>query len=75
MVQRAMGFLDSAPNKDVQLKTIDTLRIITAGKVFVSRLSLCLRVLLSVFACLSVCLSFVSVRVSFFAHFYHLSIC
>ena len=40
MVQRAMVFLDTAPNKDTLLKLIDTLRTVTAGKVCISQFTL-----------------------------------
>ena len=33
MVQRAIVFLDSAPDKPALLKLIDTIRTVTAGKV------------------------------------------
>ncbi|KAL3419943.1 26s proteasome non-atpase regulatory subunit 12 [Phlyctema vagabunda] len=35
MVQVVMGFLDSAPNLDTKLSTIETLRTVTEGKIFV----------------------------------------
>jgi hypothetical protein len=35
MVQVVMGFLDSAPNLETKLSTIETLRTVTEGKIFV----------------------------------------
>ena len=35
MVQTVMGFLDSAPNLETKLSTIETLRTVTEGKIFV----------------------------------------
>lgn len=35
MVQAVMGFLDSAPNLTIKLATIETLRTVTEGKIFV----------------------------------------
>ncbi|KAF2839182.1 PCI-domain-containing protein [Patellaria atrata CBS 101060] len=35
MVQVVMGFLDDAPNLDTKLSTIETLRTVTEGKIFV----------------------------------------
>eukprot|EP00048_Salpingoeca_helianthica_P015637 m.227751 g.227751 ORF g.227751 m.227751 type:complete len:442 (-) comp17310_c0_seq1:309-1634(-) len=35
MVQKATEFVDKAPSKDIKLKLIDTLRLVTAGKIHV----------------------------------------
>jgi 26S proteasome regulatory subunit N5 len=35
MVQVVMGFLDDAPNLDVKLSVIETLRTVTEGKVWI----------------------------------------
>jgi len=36
MVQVVMGFLDEAPNMEVKLQTIETLRTVTEGKVWLA---------------------------------------
>lgn len=35
MVQECCKFVDQTPNKEIQLKLIDTLRTVTAGKIYV----------------------------------------
>lgn len=39
MVQEAMTYLDKTPSMAVKLKLIDTLRTVTAGKVFLRNIN------------------------------------